>query len=122
MEQKDVCSAELGFKDFEEYKKSYLWIIIRKHILHRDACICRGKYCKNRASKVVHLAYTVPILLGKSPHCLVSVCPDCEKEINESDNPLQETIYKLTETQLVKGVSIPTLESGLETNMILTYL
>lgn len=115
MSVKDECLAEIGFSNFVEYKQSYLWTVIKKHILRRDANICRSKYCRNRATEVVMLAYSVPILLGKSPHCLVSVCPDCfyEIEIDKKGVPrpinesLSKTLFKLTESSLVKGVSNP---------------
>lgn len=115
MSEKDKCLAEIGFSNFDEYKQSYLWTSIKKHILWRDANICRSKYCRNRATEVVTLAYSVPILLGKSPHCLVSVCPDCfyEIEIGKDGEPrptnesLSKTLFKLTESSLVKGVSNP---------------
>lgn len=109
--------AEIGFTSLEEYRSSELWKIIEKMVLERDAGQCRAKRCNDRAVAVVPMAYSVPIFLGKSPHCLISVCDYCFDQINLSEDLVQRsaeerlaiTVIKITGTEITKGVSAPYL-------------
>lgn len=109
--------AEIGFKSLKEYRSSKMWNIIQQHVLDRDAGQCRAKRCNDRAVAVVPMAYSVPILLGKSPHCLISVCDYCFDQIVLSEDlvsrPIAEqlsiTVIKITGTEITKGVSSPYL-------------
>lgn len=83
--QRDRNIRTIGFKAYYTYLKSPLWRTIRKFILDRDEYLCQAKKCKNRATHVHHLAYTIRTLVGKTTGMLVSVCENCHKKCEFTD-------------------------------------
>lgn len=79
--ERNTKLLSLDFNSYSDYLKSSLWTIIRKAVLHRDACICWNVRCPNRRAKIVkqvhHLGYSYGVLLGANPGCLVTLCLDC---------------------------------------------
>lgn len=90
----------LKFKDYYEYQLSPLWDIIRRTVIANNCNRCEGLRCK-RTCKVIqvhHLAYSMPVLLGINPGCLISLCKDCHTWCEFDDNG-----KKINDTYVVRS-------------------
>jgi hypothetical protein len=82
-EERKQVLAELGFKggDYEWYRRSALWKLIRKHIYQRDGGECAAILCDESAECVHHMNYSYQTLLGVNPASLVCLCKSCHEHV-----------------------------------------
>lgn len=78
--ERDALLLQIGFSNYDAYRKSDLWKGIRTRVLERDngKCTC----CKVKdARHVHHTKYDMETLRGERLETLTSLCAGCHKTI-----------------------------------------
>ena len=91
--------AELGFKSYDDYLKSNLWLKIRRLVLERDGRCCQ--VCGTPSKIVHHIDYKIHIMSGQGhQHQLITLCKSChnfveqEESLREKKNLLSKLFAK----------------------------
>lgn len=66
---------QLGFKTYDDYLASDLWLRIKAEVLERDRGIC--KTCGKAAYTAHHVTYGLAVMLGQDLSQLISICRGC---------------------------------------------
>jgi len=110
-------SKVLGFKDYEEYRRSSLWKTIRRRVKKRDnnLCVrCEGTYDKPADLVVHHRTYTLEVMRGENDDQLASVCVGCHNIIHFDDNgnrrPMRDWDKLLLEKDLSTNFPPPEID------------
>jgi hypothetical protein len=80
----------MGFRDYDDYRKSWLWRKITKRIRKRDEDRCFR--CRGDAGgaggpvHVHHRSYAPKVLAGLADECLVCLCEGCHNIIHFDDH------------------------------------
>lgn len=83
MELKEEILDELGYSP-SEYRKSILYLTIKKAILSRDAFQCRSRHCKNNTDlTIITLHHSKRNYLGLKPYQLLTFCKTCDNECKD---------------------------------------
>lgn len=101
--QRNIILQIHGYKNYNNYLQSKLWLKIRKNVIENSICGCG---CSKIPNQVHHKSYTEANLLGHSTKGLVALNQNCHYKIEFENN--KKTNLNLANTLLKEKQNIIT--------------